>query len=57
MEVTLVHIDEPMAPTQYQPKAGHHIPHSTTHKHTDKEHDKYQSICNYSDETIIKHSY
>ena len=46
-----------MIPTQFPPKTGHHIPHSTTPKYLDKEHDKYQSIYSYSNETIIKHSY
>ena len=30
-----------MAPTQYATNAGHHIPHSTTPKHTNKEQDIY----------------
>ena len=40
-----------------KPKAGNHIPHAITPKRTDKEHDKYQPICKYSDETVIIHSY
>ena len=44
---------EPMAPTLYPPKAGHHIPYATSPKPTDKDHDKYQHVQTFSDETII----
>ena len=36
---------------------GHYILHATSTKHADKEHDKYQHLVTYSDETVIKHFY
>ena len=33
------------------------VPHTTYCKPTDKDHDKYQHVVTYSDETIIKHFY
>jgi len=36
---------------------GHHIPHATPRKPTYIEHDKYQHLFTYSDETVVKHLY
>ena len=36
---------------------GHYFPHATSTKPADKEHDKYQYLVNYSDETVIKYLY
>ena len=36
---------------------GPYIAHATSTKPADKEHDKYQHLVTYSDETVIKHVY
>jgi len=40
-----------------QSKAGHNIPHATSPKSTEKEHDKNEHLDSYSEEKVIKHSY